>query len=85
VSATRVSTADHPKTGVREERSSRKVGKSTIRTSTDYVFSAVWRDPRTGQDRTFSTRSVSRSRYAIGSSVTDHVDPNDYSRYVFPQ
>lgn len=84
MSATRVSTADHPKTGVREERSSRKVGKSTIRTS-DYVFSAVWRDPRTGQDVPFATRSVSRSRYVIGSPVTVYVDPNNYGRYVIPQ
>jgi hypothetical protein len=77
-------------TGIREEHTQLYVGKSPVlehreyRTSTNYVLTAIWRDPRTGQEVTFVKRSPTRDRYAIGSPVTVYVDPNNSARYVIP-
>jgi hypothetical protein len=76
--------------GVREEHTQQYVGKSPVlehreyRTSTNYVFSAVWHDPRTGQKVTFFKRVPTPERYAIGSTVTVYVDPKNSARYVIP-
>jgi hypothetical protein len=69
-------------TGVRAERSTSKALGSTV-WDTSYLFSAVWRDPCTGQDVAFARRAVTRGRYAIGSPVTVYVDPYTSRRYVF--
>jgi hypothetical protein len=75
-------------TGVHEEHSRLQTGKSPVLgtpmylTVTKYVFSAVWRDPRTGRDITFVKRWKDRDHYAIGSPVTVYIDPHDYSHYA---